>query len=63
MYIVRTKRELERKDGSKLKELQVWPAVRIQMREGADQEANVLDVGLSSAKDRCVNREAPNRRC
>ena len=63
MYIVRTKREVERKGGSKLKELEVWPAVRTQMREGAGQEANLLDVGSTSAKGRCVNWEASSRRC
>jgi hypothetical protein len=55
MYLSEPKRELERKGGSKRRELEVWPAVRIQMREGADQEAKELDVGSSSAKKERVN--------
>ena len=50
VYMVRTKRMLETKDGSKLKDLQVWPAVIGRMGEGAGQEATVLDVGSLTAR-------------
>jgi hypothetical protein len=40
---------LEKKDGSKLKDLQVWPIVRRRMGEGAGEEANVLAVGSLTA--------------
>jgi hypothetical protein len=53
MYIVRTKRELERKGGGKLKQLQVWPAARIQMRDGVGEEVRCWRLGHLASEQAC----------